>query len=161
MLLAVAASVWLGLGGATFSALGVFLALIGTRTIRAWLASRLPPEAKSGGATGKITVATKARGKAGPGAGQEWSAEEWIAVLDRRIDGLAAEIDAHGHPPIDREIAAARKEIVSARSLMDRGFADLDAKGAKAERWNLWGLILAGIGALLQIGALVAAIIEG
>ena len=148
---------WLGLSGAVLTTIGVVVTLIGTRRFRTWLASRRSDVPKaSGGATGTVSMTGKARGRVGPPA--EGITLEWVyETHQRQIDGLAAEIDSHGHPAIDEQIARAQLNTDNVRTEMVKRFEGINNEAARAEAWSIRGLVLVGSGALLQLGAVVAA----
>jgi hypothetical protein len=98
----------------------------------------------------------KARGRVGPPA--EGITLEWVyETHQRQIDGLAAEIDRHGHPAIDEQIARAELNTDNVRTEMVKRFEGINNEAARAEAWSIRGLVLVGSGALLQLGAVVAA----
>jgi hypothetical protein len=160
MILAAVAAETLGALGAFVSALGIALALVGIRRVRAgidrlrlWLRPR-QPEAYSGSATATIQFTVKARGKVGPGP-DGWSDERWHQELDQRIDALTKELDEHDHPNLDDAIEGLREEDERVSSGLDAKLADLDAETKTSQDWELAGLVMAGVGAILQLIAFI------
>ena len=98
------------------------------------------------------------RVKVGPPDGVftlEWLAEDH----QRQIDALAQTLDVHGHPKLDKTIASVETNSDKGRAELLARFEDLDREAGKAEAWNVRGLVVAGAGAALQVGAVAAAIL--
>jgi len=149
----------LGLAGAFLTTVGVLITLLGTRRFRTWLAARRsgPVHAAGGSVAGVGVLAGKARGRSGPPA--EGLTLEWVyETHQQQIDALGAEIDTHRHPGIDRDIARVAKTAEDVRADALRRIEDLDTAAAKAEKWNIWGLVVVGAGAALQVSAFVVAL---
>lgn len=145
----------LGAWGAFLSALGVALTLVGIRKVRReldrlrrWLRPQ-PPRTHVGGATGSISVTAFGRGKVGPGP-EGWTDEEWHNQLDRRIDRLTEEFDRHDHPKLDRAIADVLAEHERLRTGVDSKLSDIEADADFGQGWELAGLGLVFVGAVLQ-----------
>ena len=151
----------LGLAGGALSATGVFLALVGTSKVRAGVVRFVewvhpgPVEIRTGSATIVLEAATvKARGRVGPGP-DGWTNEEWHEHLEGRIDQLAVEFDHHDHPEIEKLADRLSASDAETRRMFEEKLTELASDAATSERWNVWGLGLAGTGALVQLTAVV------
>lgn len=148
----------LGLAGAVLTTVGVLITLSGTRRFRTWLDARRPATVElSATAAEESEGAGTIRVRTGPPA--EGLTLEWIhEEHQRQIDALAEEISRHGHPKIDRDIARVEKAAKNVRADALKRIEDLDSEAAKAEKWNIWGLVVVGVGAALQVSAFVVAL---
>jgi len=122
---------------------------VGVVRLRRWLRPKTPPTQHIGSATGHVSVTAFGRGKVGPGLAG-WTDDEWHSALDRRIDQLTEEFDRHDHPKLDQAIAEIRDEAERMRTGIDSNLAQLNAEADIGQNWELAGLILAFVGALLQ-----------
>ena len=148
----------LGAWGAFLSALGVAVTLWGTRTSRSPFARLrlffVGPEPITGSAhivlenaTITATGTVTSNDKLHPGPGQD---DRWHADLDRRIDDLSARLDAHNHSLTEVSLEKLRAEDERIRSHLDSKLTVLGCEAKNAERWNVAGLVLAFVGAVLQ-----------
>ena len=156
---------WLGFGGAFLSAAGIAVTLWGTRKTRSAFGRLrrffVGPEPVSV-AVSPATISVKASVltptvRVSPGDGSEWSDEEWQTEFERRLDNVVARLDAHDHDRTETSFEKLRAEDERLRAEFDSKLDDLDAEAKTAERWNVGGLVLAGIGAVLQLGAALLA----
>ena len=163
VVLAATASQSFGLLGAAPSAGGIALAIIGIRKVRVavgkFRSSLFPRRATVHSMFGSVTVANvtlKGRGKVGPGP-EGWPDERWHAELDNRIDQVFAALEQHGRPGLDQAIADLRDENARLRTGFDSKLAHLDTEAERSGKWGLAGLIVALLGASLQVGAMIVA----
>lgn len=145
----------LGAWGAFLSAVGIVLALVGIRKVRrgldrlkSWVRPR-PPTIYAEGAQTLVSVTAFGRGKVGPGP-EGWTDEQWHVALDRRIDQLTAEFAHHDHPKLDSAVESLRAEGERLRTGLDGKLTDLDAEAEQGQDWELAGLVVAFVGAVLQ-----------
>lgn len=147
---------------AIVTAIGVLLTLIATKTfrssienLRAWTASRdvsVPVGVVVATEAARVVIDAKGRGTAQPGP-EDWSDERWHAELDGRIDSLAAELGRHDHKKTTRSIEQLRAADEEIRADLDSKLEDLEGDLTTADRWNVGGLALVLLGAILQVVA--------
>lgn len=153
----------LGVVGGALSAIGVFLALVGTTKIRAavkrftnWLSPQ-PVQVRTGSASMTMdAMIARGRGRVGPGP-EGWTDEEWHAELEKRIDQLAAELDNHDHADLRKAAERLSEANAETRRQFDSKLVNLTDEAGTSERWNIWGLGFAFAGALAQVLAVVVA----
>jgi len=157
-----AASEWFGLAGGAISAIGVALALVGIGKVRAavrkfreWVGPQAVSVTVSPATISVTADVLTPTIKVSPGDEQEWNDEEWHGEFERRLDAFRVRLDTHDHSRTEKSIERLREEDDRIRSEMNSRLADLNTEADTSETWNLWGLVLALAGALLQIAAVV------